>query len=87
MRSKIIETTTGGLWLKVMVAVLDEEELHHPSALPYNQQHFPESHCSNLERQTTRDHIWILDLSTGEGAAFLPTCNPEWDTQKVSANL
>ena len=37
MKSKMVEAQWQGLWLKVIVAVLSDEEIPQPSALPYNQ--------------------------------------------------
>lgn len=87
MRSKIIESAIDGLWLKVLVAVLDQDELTKPSALPYNREHMPGRPILQLERKTTRHHVWILDLSTGEGATFLMDEPPEFALQKTFANL
>ena len=87
MRAKIIETTTGGLWLKVIVAVLEPHEINHPSALPYNTEHKPGVPLLQLERKTQTEDVWILDLSTREGAAFSPGQNPRFAMDKIHANL
>ena len=87
MRTKIIESTIDGLWLKVIVAVLEDEEISQPSALPYNVENLPGVPLLKLERKTKPEDVWILDLSTREGRAFTLDDNLEWEQKLVSANL
>ena len=87
MRTKIIESESEGLWLKIIVAVLEDHEIKHASTLPYNQTHMPEVPLLRLERNTQPDDIWILDLSTREGAAFSTSDNPQRAMSRIMANL
>ena len=87
MRTKFIETTVEGLWLKLMIAVMDEEDRKYPSALPYNVENCPDTPLMKLERKTKPDDVWILDISTREGRAFTLDDNLEWEMQTVTADL
>jgi hypothetical protein len=64
MKTKVIEVTNGFNWGKFAVSRF-QEEWGLRSALEGT----PDS---SLPRQLgwTRDHIWVLDLQTGEGALF-----------------
>ena len=63
MRSKIVEATDGGLWLKAMVAVFDDDEWHRGIMLDdWSGPHLL------LSLGWTRAHFWLLDLATGNGA-------------------
>lgn len=87
MRTKFIETTVEGLWLKLMIGVMDENDVRYPSALPYNVENCPTEPLMKLERKTKPDDVWILDISTREGRAFTLDDNLEWELQTVNANL
>ena len=63
MRSKIVEATDGGLWLKAMVAVFDDDEWRRRVTLPG-----VESPGLLRTLGWTRRHFWLLDLATGNGA-------------------
>lgn len=67
MRTQIVEATNGVNWGKFMVARFDPQEWARRSVLP----DFP----SLLLREVgwSYDHVWVLDLQTGEGALFRPT--------------
>lgn len=87
MKSKIVEAEWEGLWLKVIVAVLSDEEIGRPSYHPDNVEHAPGRALLQLERKTEPDDIWILDLSTREGAAFSSWADPTYAVHRVKAEL
>ena len=87
MRTKFIEMTVEGLWLKLMIGVMDDDDQKCPSALPYNIENNPDVPLMKLERKTKPDDVWILDISTREGRAFTLNDNLEWEMQTVTANL
>ena len=70
MQSKIVEASYEGLWLKVIIARLDETELQRKSALPDLPADCRDIPLLQLMGQPPADAVWILDLSTMEGAAF-----------------
>ena len=72
MQSTIVEASYEGLWLKVIVARLDETELRRKSALPNLPEGYGDRTLLRLMGNYPPDAIWILDLSTMEGAAFTP---------------
>ena len=88
MRAKIVEAVYEGLWLKVIVARLDETEWQRPSAVPDLPEEYQDRSLLQLLGKPQPDDIWILDLSTMEGAAFSRRGGiPELDITKRKANL
>ena len=83
MFTKIIEADDRPFWLKVVIATYEPEEIEYNSALPGYED-------NNLFRNCERAHpddIWILDLSTGEGANFNLNDEPEYRISTVDARL
>ena len=70
MHAKIVEAAYEELWLKVIVGRLDETEWEHTSALPDVPAGYEDISLLQLLGKPQRDDIWILDLSTMEGAAL-----------------
>jgi len=65
MKTRLIEATSNGFnWGKFLLGRFDESELSVRSAV----------NGSPLVsgRGWTADHLWVLDLQTGEGACFRP---------------
>ena len=88
MRAKIVEANCQGLWLKVIVARLDETDWQRPSALPNLPDEYRDRSLLQLLGKPQPDDIWILDLSTMEGAAFSSRSGiPELDIAKREARL
>lgn len=88
MRAKIVEATCEGLWLKVLVAQLDKTEWQRPSAVPDLPDEYRDRSLLQLLGKPQPDDIWILDLSTMEGAAFSSRGGiPEADIAKREARL
>ena len=88
MRAKIVEAVYEGLWLKVIVARLDEAEWQRPSAALDLPEGYRDRSLLKLLGKHQSDDIWILDLSTMEGAAFSRRGGiPELDIAKRKANL
>lgn len=67
MLSRIIEVTNGPNWGKFMVARFDADEWRRRCALG-------DAFEGALLRELgwSQDHVWVLDLQTGEGALFRP---------------
>lgn len=64
MRTKVIEATNGFNWGKFLLARFEEEwALRSTISTDYN---IP----LPMELGWTREHIWVMDLQTGEGALF-----------------
>lgn len=83
MKTKFVEAYSDGLWLKVAVATYEPAETSYTSRTPG-------AEGLNLIRhagRATPDDVWILDLSTGEGAKFLLNQGPEHQLRDISANL
>ena len=88
MKSKIVEASYDDFWLKVIVARLDEAEIQRKSALPDLPDEYGDRSLLRLMGNYPADAIWILDLSTMEGAAFAPRQGiAEADIAKRKANL
>lgn len=64
MKLHFVEVTDGGFWGKFAVGKPSDEEWRTRSELDGGLL-FP-------NRGWSRDHVWVLDLQTGEGACFLP---------------
>ena len=83
MRTKFVEAYSDGLWLKVAVATYEPSETCYTSRTPG-------AEGLNLIRHAghaTPNDVWILDLSTGEGAKFLLNQKPERQLREIAANL
>ena len=83
MKTKFVEAYSDGLWLKVAVATYEPSETNYTSRTPGTE-------GLNLIRHAghaSREDVWILDLSTGEGAKFLLDQEPEHQLRNISANL
>lgn len=87
MRSKIIEASDGQLWLMASVAVLEPHELARTSRIPEIRENFGDVPLMKAMSGLTNRHVWVLDLSTGEGAAFRMGGLPQWDVQHASSRL
>ena len=83
MYTKIVEGHLGSLWLKVIVGTYEPEEIQHNSALPG----YTDMNLMQVMGTTQPDDIWILDLSTREGATFNLKHNTEDRVRNILANL
>lgn len=64
MHTKMIEATNGPRnWGKFMVGWMSREEWEHDSQV--------DGRPLLLGGGWTKDHVWVLDLQTGEGGMFL----------------
>jgi hypothetical protein len=63
--TKIIEATNNFNWGKFMVARFDEQEWALRSQID-------DGACLLSRLGWTPEHVWVLDLQTGEGALFSP---------------
>lgn len=74
MKTKLFEATSeGALWGKFLVGRMDTEwdyvsKIDHRGLV--------------RGRGWARQHLWVLDLQTGEGAIFWPGGHPALDLQK-----
>ena len=83
MYTKIVEAHLDPFWLKVIVGTYEPHEVAHNSALPGYQDLNLMRHCE----KANPDDIWILDLSTGEGANFRLDEEAKYRIQDMKANL
>ena len=83
MYTKIVEGHLEPLWLKVIVGTYEPEEVKQNSALPG----YTDMNLMQAMGTTQPDDIWILDLSTGEGATFNLQHNTEDRVRNILANL
>lgn len=88
MKSKIVEASYDDFWLKVIVARLDDSEIRRTSTLPDLPAGCSDIPLLRLMGNYPADAVWILDLSTMEGAAFSnPGGIAEADIAKREARL
>ncbi len=83
MNTRIIEAHQDGQWLKVVVATFDIADIRYRSTLPGYEQ-LP---LLRVVEKAQPNSVWILDLSTGEGAAFDLDSDPNRQIEKIDANL
>ncbi len=80
MKTRVIEATREGLYLKAIIGKFDHEEWDRKRALPgYG--------YSRLLSKWTDRHFWILDLELGTGAMFLMGSSPRYGLAKARADF
>lgn len=77
MKTVFIEVTNEFNWGKFLVGKFSDEEWNRTSSMDGTQN----SHLLNAIGWT-RDHIWVCDLQTGEGACFKHGGYPKADLDK-----
>ena len=87
MRGHIIESTSQGLWMKIGLVVMDDDDWQIPSALPDMPEPYKERPLLGLLGGVPRNQVWILDYSTGEGIGIDLNEDPEYQIAKTTATI